>query len=468
MGLTVMPVIKVSSVSGSNSPNASGAGPNTPVAGTNAAHTNGISNTIIYFTNSPDLSGIAQDGSHVLYLETASGRRFTRISTVDDVAKSCIVQDTFNIPAGTPVSYAIGGMLSSLFGTGYERLTDGSGSYDAKSGWTIEFQNGHEETISAPTIRVSGDSVFGRFTICGVEGASTRPKITISGNSLTIASSRATMENFDIVQSKSNAVYAVYIDSVYNLLLRRMKVSSSGALKASYGISLNTYCVVESCEVFNVNNGILSTLGDSSISNCYFHDCTSTALAIGGANYRTSVDGNVFVDCGTGLSSASNARLERINGNVFDSCGTGINQTGSLATGSSNGSIRSNIFTNCTFGLYFTNSSFSELYAISQISGSSSNNCYWNNGTHIKFYGEVSTPGKIFLNDYVASAEPYKTLTKAARKAAGDWRLNENEAGKGFPSFNVGFLELTKNHQDPGINLEFSSGGGASSFSFIG
>src|SRR5574343_971677 len=88
---------------------ASGAGPASAVTGTAAAHTNGSASTTITLTNSPDLSGVATDGSHCLWMDTASGRQFSKITGADDAANTVTVEDSFNIASASAVNYAIGG-----------------------------------------------------------------------------------------------------------------------------------------------------------------------------------------------------------------------------------------------------------------------------------------------------------------------------------------------------------------------
>lgn len=139
MALTEWPTIRFNNSTGSDTA-ASGAGPATAVTGTAAAHTNGVASTTITFADSPDLSGVAQDGSALLFLNTASGRKFTRISTVDNSAKTCVVEDSFNIASGSAVNYAIGGKRATLNHADSRKLFYNGGDGDCKGGVRVEIE----------------------------------------------------------------------------------------------------------------------------------------------------------------------------------------------------------------------------------------------------------------------------------------------------------------------------------------
>ena len=118
---------------------ASGAGPATAITGSGAAHTSGIASTTIEFDNSPDLSGVATDGSAAVWLNTsAGGRHLSKITAVDDGADTVTVEDSFTIASGgSAVDYAIGGKRAF-----WEADTTNADWVDSKSGWTHELNDG--------------------------------------------------------------------------------------------------------------------------------------------------------------------------------------------------------------------------------------------------------------------------------------------------------------------------------------
>lgn len=151
MALTAFPTIVFNSSTGSDSL-ASGAGPATAITGTCAASTN---STTVTFNGNPDLSGVAQDGSAVLWL---NGIGFVRISTVDDTANTCVVETALTIGDGT--SFAIGGKRATLDETESRRLfaaTATPTASGASGGWTVTLE-GDQSLTSAITLAFTAGS----------------------------------------------------------------------------------------------------------------------------------------------------------------------------------------------------------------------------------------------------------------------------------------------------------------------
>lgn len=113
--------IQVNALTGAD---ASGAGPTTAITGSNASY----SGTTVTLDGSPSLGSVLDDGTHVLYLQTSTGRRFFTITGVNDGADTVTVSESI---AGTAsgLSWAIGGKCSSI--NTYLQA-------DVKEGWIIE------------------------------------------------------------------------------------------------------------------------------------------------------------------------------------------------------------------------------------------------------------------------------------------------------------------------------------------
>ena len=74
MAVTAYPTVVFDVANGANAPSASGAGPATALTGTSAS--TDAAGTVVTLDGSPDLSGVATNGSHVIYLnDTTSGNR---------------------------------------------------------------------------------------------------------------------------------------------------------------------------------------------------------------------------------------------------------------------------------------------------------------------------------------------------------------------------------------------------------
>lgn len=137
------PVIVYNASSGSDTA-ASGAGPATALTGSGAISGDGAGGgtqtEIDLSADTPDLSGVATDGSDAIYLATGSGERHLfRITAVNDTTDIVTVDtapDT-SIDTGSAVSWAIGGKRQTLVND-----TSGPDWDDIKSGWTFQFEEG--------------------------------------------------------------------------------------------------------------------------------------------------------------------------------------------------------------------------------------------------------------------------------------------------------------------------------------
>lgn len=195
-----LPTIVFNAGTGSNTA-ASGAGPGTAITGTAAAHTGGASTNVITLTNTPDLSGVATDGSAVLWMATAAGRRFSKITAVDNGADTVTVEDAFNIAAVSAVNYAIGGKRQTYSHADTNQLLN----QDIKAGWTVHLEPGTDYTLTAngPLISVSGDDTNGWITIKGTEG--NRAVISTATNSIGLVRLGATRVKLQHLEIKSTA-----------------------------------------------------------------------------------------------------------------------------------------------------------------------------------------------------------------------------------------------------------------------
>ena len=173
MALTSFPTLVFNSGTGSDSA-ASGAGPATAVTGTTNAVT---SSTTVTFAGSPDLSGVAQDGTAVLWV---NGVGFVRISTVDNVAKSCVVETALTCSAGT--SFAIGGKRATFDNTESRRLfaaTSSPTALGASGRWTLQLEDDQALTstitlaFTAGTgwLNIYSDGATRRTISCNASGA---------------------------------------------------------------------------------------------------------------------------------------------------------------------------------------------------------------------------------------------------------------------------------------------------------
>ena len=281
------PTITYNASSGSDTA-ASGAGPATAVTGSSAAYSGdgagGGTQTVITFTNSPDLSGVATDGSDALWLNTSSGERHLfRITAVDDGADTVTVHtapDTA-INSGSAVSYAIGGKRQTL-----ENDTSNEDWLDCEAGWTYELEAGTYTVSSTIQIPISvGDHTDGPVLLTSSDPGSVEPVIDRTGSFDTVTTSSARSIIIDGIKftrssgtSNNCAINAATGDYVS---LRRVVVDGTGM---DSGIEMNDehFSAID-CEVYNVDQG--SAYGfdvDKGVMiRCSSHDNTGEGFHFG-------------------------------------------------------------------------------------------------------------------------------------------------------------------------------------------
>lgn len=280
---------------------ASGAGPGdgttggSAVTGTAAAHTNGAGSTTITLTNTPDLSAVLTDGSHALWLNTASGRQWSKITGKDDGADTVTVADSFNIGSGSAVDYAIGGKRNTIEDADSRQLFA-----DAKPAWTIDLEDGTYTLTSVINWGVSGDGT-GPITV--LSSTATRATITSATSGIDLfrnngfsfwrykhlkfthtGATRGEAISPNNIQHRLDVVDCV-VDGCLTL--------SDGDFGANYSwLNLN----VIDTEIRNcTGTGLTNFSGRVFLLNCYIHDNASHGI-------RTTENGsancsNVFINC---------------------------------------------------------------------------------------------------------------------------------------------------------------------------
>lgn len=421
---------------------ASGAGPSTALTGTSASY----STTTVTLDGSPDLSGVATDSSHVLFLITSTGRKFFKITATDNVAKTVTVH---TVPTGTAsgLSWAIGGKRKTIEETNSRLLF----SADVMAGWTINLEDDQPAITSALACTPSGDTTNGWITFQGV-GA--RRLITTATNNTSLISA------------------GLVLWKVINL-----KFTSSAATKtSSYGISFNS-------------DGSGST---TYISNCVFGDATNklqTATFRPGTSQRTAVLENCEVtSCisdGVSTASGNSGSITLINCYIHDngSCGVYIQFQGlgrltvlnSVISNNGAQGIRIDIGTmsvtnttihnNVSDGILFnTGSTMSDAYIVGNMitkNGGYGIKSIPSNGDAIKRmvdynnYGNASdstanTSG--LVNGFTAGANDQTIAAGYTNAAGGDYSIPATLKAKGYPpsASPIGINSATYSYMDPG------------------
>jgi hypothetical protein len=258
---------------------ASGAGPATAVTGTAAAHTGGAATTTITLTNSPNLTGVATDGSAAIWLATSSGRRWSKITAADNAAKTVTVEDTFTIASGSAVNYAIGGKRLSQDGSTQLGL-------DVKPGWTIDVQSALTNTVNFRLAFTAVNNLWVTYT----STTTPRPVITTATNSvygldvagannlivshLNFRSTAGTPGNGLSIASAVIANEVHVTDCVFDGFAVGIQDHDNGSNTSITGLVL-TACEVKNCTGIGVNSWAGAQMED-----CYVHGNAGKGLVV--------------------------------------------------------------------------------------------------------------------------------------------------------------------------------------------
>lgn len=287
-----LPTILYNSSTGSNTA-ASGAGPSTALSGTNNATSSGTTVTLPAGT---DLTNVATDGSHAIWVNRAGANR--NISKITGKAGSggatptVTTEDTLGV---TAVSWAIGG--KRLHGENNSSRLDIA---DAKAGWTLWFEGTGTYDQAAAWVPAAGDTTNGGITIRG-DSATTRATLRQTGN----------VRHLD--QFEYGRV--MYL----NFTTNNGTNTATGAVR---GVTNNGYSMeIRDCCIDTLNRGILlDTCSGVMISGCEIKNCTGSGihLAAGAANVGVHIDGCKITDCNTGDTSGDAG--VSVNGSATTAC----------------------------------------------------------------------------------------------------------------------------------------------------
>ena len=430
-----LPTILINSATGSDSA-ASGAGPATALTGT-AASTN-AGGTIVTLDGSPDLSGVATDGSHVIYLadSTAGARNFGKITAADNGAKTVTVANAFG-GSLSGKSWAIGGKRASLLGSVSYKLLDNNGTNgDAMAGWIIEMQSGHTETRSSrANIYRAGDTTDGPIIVRGEAGAATRPVLTFSGagSDIVLRANYHVLRDFTMTGTSSASSCIIDVGTAGHYI-DGLKISGFSGVLIEGGTSTGMYNMhVVNCELSGGSVGVKVQQNAAVLGN-YIHGQTSHGISGPSANLTgTLIANNIIAGCGGDGINLVQARTDnysavRVLGNTIDGCtGDGIDYTGDN-DGLSGLTIVNNILSNNGgYGVNFTSLTATKVLARAVMA--THNNTYNNTS------GACNLSG-VLKND--PGLNPTYTNT-----GGGDYSIGTNLKAKGFPGAGAAVIGLS-------------------------
>ncbi len=331
---------------------ASGAGPTTAVFGTGASLS--ASTSVNLSADSPDLSGVATDGSAVLWVLTSSGREFSKITGVDNGTKIVTVETTYSVTESGR-TWAIGGKRSTLHNADSLKLF----TTDARPTWRVEIQytgvdynftnsgTGTHTFVGGASTAQRGLTIYGsgatRPTIICRPG--TPQKHIFLANGSVVKSLRfylikpydvyttvfqpdgyCTFEDCIFTSNDSNQGVA-YINSGYFLVVLNCYFENLTSAAGGVGIEMenvNPRCItVKGCYFYNMRRGIsvISDFGyDCCIEKNVFHNCTDASIVVSSASAshgaKAQIINNTFYGCRCYIDT-SYSKQAVIVGNFF-------------------------------------------------------------------------------------------------------------------------------------------------------
>ena len=451
-----LPIIIVDSATGSDTA-ASGAGPGdgttsgSALTGSSAStSSNGLTVTL---DGSPDLSGVATDGSHVIYLAdtTAGARNFGKITAKDNSAKTVTVSDAFGLSLSGK-SWAIGGKRQKIGSTTSAKLFDNnSAAGDAMAGWIIELQSGHSEATNQIICRRSGNTTSGPVTVRGQANYTTMPKLTGSSIFRQLNSTYLVIERLHFECTASGG-YAIQGSSQY-LSVIDCKFTRTSTFTWLQCIAASSGTSIRGCEISYATTGISGNDGLNVTNNYIHHNTTGISTA---SSYAQYIAFNIlYANSGDGINSGQSSnelRSIKIVHNTIDANGgDGIEFTASVGDSLINLVVMNNILSNNGgYGLNFSNASMTDTYMQVYRPLISGNNTYNNTSGAYKNNTAVYSYNNCPWADSDSGANPSYT-----NASGGNFGVGAGLKATGFPVGGLNFVggtSATYSYIDPGAS----------------
>jgi hypothetical protein len=427
------PVIIFHATEGSDTA-ASGAGPAVAVTGTASAHTGGVASTTITFTNSPDLSGVATDGSAVLWMKTASGRQFFGgITAVDNTVKTVTTPDSVAIAAGSAVDWAIGGKRASMGHADNLTLPTANG---VKPGWEIVTET--DQTIGASWVVGISGAANNQIVLRG-EGTQPTINSTVGSgvypfNFLSIANWRIKNLKFTCSNAATNRAYIymrgamlAFEDCTFGDPVNRVYVALGNDGGGGY-VSVNG-CIFQD----TIYDAIRAEAGQFMITGCLFRNTQST---FGPSPSVLMVNDCVFYGSTTAAAISGTGLINFKNCTIHGNSGNGLDFSGATPR---------------LLNLLGNNITSNGLYGVKVTAGQSGIVADFNNfGT-----GATANTSGARLN-IAPGPNDLAVDPQYADAANGDFRVGTNLKAQGYPQY----IGAVRSYVDVGAYQREEQGGG--------
>lgn len=459
-------MIVIDSATGSDTA-ASGAGPSTALTGADGS-TDGAGTRVT--VPNKDLTNVATDGSHAVWVEHSSGRNWGRITAKGNsgAADAFVDVDLAFAINLTGKNYAIGGKRASIGNANSYKLLEGggAGNGDLMGGWVLQFASGHTESATSRIVRTVGDTTNGPIIIRG-EAGGTRPIITFTDNNPGFnVSTGAAMVEFRFLEIRNNngtktnssgiAAGSVSVDGV---VIDDVKINHATDVPGKGIDSLSSGVTIRNCEIANVADvGINANSSTFRVLNCKIYNCGSHGISFYSTGAQNVlVDGNdIYLNDGDGInfaSTGSSMRSPVISNNTIDDNGSdGIEITPDDIALSQMHIYNNNLTNNGAYGLKFSHANHTAAYLNGRQVFVSHNNTFGNTTA-------AYLPSGYGLND--PGLDPQYT-----NAGAGNFAIGTNLKEQGFPEDPVGKAGLNRSYVDIGSSQRQEPAGGAGGLSY--
>jgi len=327
------PVITFNNATGTDTAASGSASPASVLSGTSASY----SGSVFTLDGSPDLSGVATDGTAVIWVQTSTGRQFFTINAVDDGADTVTVDDA---PAGTAsgLTWGLGGKRKTIDNAQSRTLWT-----DSKYGWIAEMEDNQVLTSqllwSAPLILQSNDD-----TIRTLDQSGSNTEVCRS------TASTITLKNLKITCSGTTGTNS---RGVYSVRLLAQGCVFGDATNQLYDGLYNTSGTLIDCEVKNcVSRGIRNTSASMSIIGCTVHDNGSDGIYGNSSGLFLSYS-DICDNSGYGIRARASDKVYVSGSNIHSNGNNGIAFDVVGASAATVAVVNSNITANTGYGILF-------------------------------------------------------------------------------------------------------------------
>lgn len=324
---------------------ASGAGPATAVTGaagaSTGADTGGVPSTTIILNGSPDLSGVATDGSHAIWIDDTAGNRHLSKITAKVASTSVTVEDSFNIANASAKAWAIGGKRKT-----FSNDTSNTDLSDLHSGWVWELEDTATFDLGATGIASGATGGADGFVIIRPASGHT-PTINLNGSKRFLTSSAGSqyiiIEDIAFTNSGSwGGASPAYIASGNNVVIFRRNTVNGAGMGYGPNMTASGYMLIEGCTIYDVDAAaagvshgvIMGGRGTLTVRDNYIYGCDGDAVKCSQGSSYPSADiyRNILFDNVNGVNAGSPLDQDGPAVNISFNTIVGNTTTGILCT----------------------------------------------------------------------------------------------------------------------------------------